>query len=289
MIQLIVDSTCDLPDTDIRDYGIRVLPLHITLDGKEYRDKKDIQVDGVYEAMRKGVVPKTSQISYQDCLEMFEECCVRGCGLIYLAFSSALSGTYQVARQVLADCKEKYPDIPMEVLDTKSGSVASGLMALQAAKMIRAGHGFEAVCEQIRWMADHVEHLFTITDLKWLVKGGRIDKLQGMIGSLMNVKPILAVNNGAMEIIRKVRGRENALAALVEILTERINGFTDQVIGISHADDLQYAEALKKIIAEKYTANQFILCKIGGVLGSHLGIGGIGVFFFQKRPLCYMT
>lgn len=288
MIKLIVDSTCDLPDEFIEMYDVKVLPLYITLEGEEYRDKKDIQVDQVYSAMRKGIVPRTSQINFQDCYNVFEEYCSKGYNFIYIAFSSALSGTYQFARHILSEFEGKYQNVKMEVLDSKSGSVATGLMALQAAKMIRVGYQFEEILEQIKAMISHVEHLFTITDLKWLVKGGRLDKLHGMIGSLMNVKPLLDLDNGSIEVIRRVRGRENALHALVDILAERIKDFPDQVIGISHADDLTYAEELKASIVQKLGSNKFILCKIGGVLGSHLGIGGIGVFFFNQKPACYL-
>lgn len=287
MIRCIVDSTCDLPDEIMEQYHILMLPMRVLLDGNDYRDKVEITTEAVFTAMRAGAMPKTSQVNPDDMHTLFQGCCDRGEDFFYLAFSSALSGTYQVAKAILAEYQQKYPGLHMQVVDTKSGSVALGLIALQAVNLLEAGYGFEDVIQRVLAMADHVEHVFTIADIGWLVRGGRIGKLQGVLGSMLDVRPILDVKNGLMEVIKKVRGSQRALNMVVDTLMERIGAFPGQVIGIAHSDDPLGAEKLKKLLTEKIGAASFIVCQIGSVLGSHLGIGGLGLFFFSQEPEPY--
>lgn len=282
MTKIMVDSTCDLPDELIKKYDIKILPLRVLIGDMDYADKKTIQVDDVYSAMRKGIVPKTSQPNPQEIYELYNEYCTKGDDFVYLSFSSLLSGTYQLAKLMLQEFISRYPMLNMKVIDSKGGSTATGLIALQAAKICeKTEYSFESLVKKIEDLVSHVEHVFTISDLSWLIKGGRIGKAQGTIGNILDIKPILHVNDGAMEVIRKVRGRKNALNAVVDILEERARNFKDQIIGVSHADDQETAEELVELIKKRLGYKDFIINKIGSVLGSHLGIGGVGVFFFN--------
>ena len=242
MTKIIVDSTCDLPDELMKKYDIKTLPLIVSLNGKEFLDKVSIKVDDVYEAMRKGIWPKTSQPNPLDAYNLFKDCIEKGEDFIFLSFSSKLSGTYQTVYGVVEDLKRQYKGIKMELIDTKSGSLATGLIALQASKLLEAGRSFESVINTIRKMIEHIEHVFTITDLNWLIKGGRISKSQGIIGSMLDIKPILHVNDGIMEVIQKVRGKKKALKTVMDIVEKRIKRFPNQIIGISHADDIDTAK-----------------------------------------------
>lgn len=282
MVRIIVDSTCDLPDELLKKYKIEVLPLVVYLDDKEYLDKQTIKVDEVYAAMRKGIVPKTAQPYPATIISGFKQLCQKGQDFIYVAFSSALSGTYQTARAVLAELKKSYPNINMEVIDSKSGSTATGLIVLQLAKLIEQGYSFNKLLDHCKHLINHVEHIFSIDDLNWLVKGGRLSKAQGIVGNILSIKPILCVKNGTIEVMEKVRGRKRALNRIVDIVETRISNFFAQPIGISHADDLQTAEELMDMINTRFGQQNFIVNKIGSVLGSHLGIGGVGVFFFNS-------
>lgn len=287
MIRLIVDSTCDLPDDMLKKYGILMIPLHVLLQGTDYRDKAEITADEVFSAMRSGILPKTSQVSPGDVFEIFQECCDRGEDFIFLSFSAALSGTYQLAASILLQFQVSNPERNMAIIDSKSGSVAIGLMALQGVKMIEAGYDFETVTRSITDLTEHIEHVFTIADIGWLVKGGRIGKLQGMLGSLLDVRPVLEVKNGLLQVIKKARGSQKALYLVVDTLIERIGSFPEQIIGIAHSDNLPGAEELKMLLTEKIGAQNFIISKIGSVLGSHLGVGGLGLFFFNQKPSPY--
>jgi DegV family protein with EDD domain len=177
----------------------------------------------------------------------------------------------------------------MQVIDSKAGSVAIGLMALQAVQMIEAGYSFDEVVGQAAFMADHIEHVFTIADIGWLVKGGRISKFQGMLGSILEVKPILEVKNGIISVIKKARGSQRALALMVDTLLERIAAFPGQIIGIAHSDNMPGVDKIKSLLTEKIGASTFIISKIGSVLGSHIGIGGLGLFFFNQQPEPYFN
>lgn len=288
MLKIIVDSTCDLPQELLEKYDIKMIPLRVYLGEKEYKDKATIRVEEVYDAMRNGITPMTSQPRPSDIKDMFLSFCKDNIAFIYLAFSSALSCTYQLAQSICKELKANYPDMDMEVVDSKGGSLATGLIALQAAKLAKSGYDFKTIVKQVKSMVEHIEHIFTITDLKWLIKGGRISKGEGMIGSILDIKPILDVKNGVMEVIRKVRGKKKALNMVADILAERIKNFPEQVIGISHADDLETVSELVKIIKSKIGEKAVMICKIGSVLGSHIGIGGVGIFFLNKKPDLYI-
>ncbi|MGE5633557.1 MAG: DegV family protein [Caulobacteraceae bacterium] len=288
MVKIIVDSTCDLPDELMREYDIKSIPLRVSLGDKEYLDKVEVQVDQVYEAMRNGIVPKTSQPRPIDIYNVFKQYCSSGYDFIYLSFSSKLSGTYQLASAVLKELKEQFGNAGMKIVDSEGGSTATGLIALQAAKLAKAGRSFETVAGQLGQLVQHVEHIFTIADLSWLIKGGRISKAEGIIGNMLNIKPILHVNKGIIEVMQKVRGRKKSLQTIVDILEEKAINFPEQIIGISHTDDLETALELEKMIKERLGERKTMINKIGSVLGSHLGIGGVGVFFFNERPELYM-
>jgi EDD domain protein, DegV family len=288
MIKIVVDSTCDLPEEYISKYDIKVLPLRVSLNGTEYVDKVTIQVDEVYAAMREGIVPMTSQPSLLYTSDLFNDLCQKNCDYIYIAFSSQMSGTYQMAVSIIKELKERYPEIRMEAVDSMGGSTATGLIALQAVKLIENGYNYDMVLKQINELRDHVEHIFTITDLRWLAKGGRITKTEGIVGNILDIKPILDVRSGVMEVIKKVRGKRMALNSVADLLEERSKSFPGQVIGISHADDMSTAQELVGIIKKRLGDKVFVINKIGSVLGSHLGIGGVGVFFFNKKPDIYI-
>lgn len=286
MIKVIVDSTCDLPEEIIDEYEMDILPLRVLLGEKEFLDKKTIQVDEVYAAMRKGIIPKTSQPYPQDIYNLFQKYCSKGIDFIYLSFSSVLSGTYQLAKTIMQDVKHKYPQRKMAIVDTKAGALASGLIALRSLNLIEKKQlSFDNIVKHTEHLTKYIEHIFTISDLNWLIKGGRINKTQGIIGNILDVKPILHVKEGAIQVYKKTRGEKKALKSIVDILEERSGNLRNQIIGVSHADDAEKAQELADMIKTRLGFQDFIVNKIGSVLGSHLGISGVGIFFFNKNML----
>lgn len=286
MIKLLVDSTCDISPDFLSQHDIDILPLRILLGDQEFRDKQTIQVDQVYDAMRQGIYPTTALPYPQDIFDLFQNYCNKGQDFIYLSFSSVMSGTYQLAHSIMREFKQKYPRIKMQIIDTKAGSTAIGLIVQQTSKLIAENEkAFDDIVKQAQYITEHIEHVFTISDLSWLMKGGRVSKAEGIVGNLLNIKPVLHVRDGAIEVYKKVRGNMKSLNSIVDILAERTGNFKDQVIGISHADDPEKAQQLMEMIKEKLGFQQFMVNKIGSVLGCHLGIGGVGVFFFNQNLL----
>jgi len=289
MTKIIIDSTTDLPEDVIKAYDMDILPLRVFLEDKEYLDKAEISVEEVYDAMKKGIYPKTSLPTPKNIHEIFKKYASKEINFIYYSFSSRLSGTYQAAHMILEDLRKEFPHVKMAILDTKAGSIASGLIALQGAKMATLGSKFEDIIEASKEHIKNIEHIFTLNDLSWLLKGGRIKKSSAIIGNALSIKPILDVQDGEIKVIKKVRGRKNALDTLVDIVCERIKDFPNQIIGIAHADDLDVALKLKNMLIERIGHDNIFIEKIGSVLGVHLGIGGVGVFFFNKKPKSYIN
>lgn len=280
-IQLIIDSACDLPQTIIKDYGIEVLPFNIHIGNETYQDRVNIKTEDVYTAMKEGKVPTTSQVSLKEFQEVFTRHASEGKDCIYISFSSKLSGAYQAGKLMAAQVEEEFPGINIDVLDSKAGSVATGIIVYKAAKLIREGASREEIIDKVQFWADHIEHLFILDDLKTLVRGGRISKTKSLIGNMLNIKPILHLENGEIKLLEKVRGTQRAINRLIDLLKERSFNIKDQLIGISHADDLVNAEKLKNKI-EELGGEIFCIELISSVLGAHLGIGGIGVFFLNE-------
>lgn len=281
-IKIIIDSTTDIPEEIKREYCIEVLPLGIYIDGKRYLDGVDINTQDVYKYIREGKIIETSQVSPVILKKCFEKHAQNGDSCIYISFSSKMSGTYQTSIMIKNELLETYPDFDLDIIDSRGGSTATGLTAYQAVKMASAGRPKSQILDMIKFNSEHVVHIFTIDDLKHLNRTGRISKTSAIIGDFLNIKPILDVEDGMITPVEKVRGQNKALKRILELM--EINGAADnKIIGISHADDLEIALKMKCMIEEKFGIKDFMINLIGSGLGVHLGIGGVGVFFFNKQ------
>ncbi len=288
MTKIIIGSTTDLPEELIEKYGIDVLPLRVNLNSKEYLDKIDIDTDKLYEEMKKGIRPLTSSPFPKEIYKLFEKYLSQGEDIIYYAFSSELSGTYGIAYLVIEELKTLYPQRKIKVIDTKSGALATGLIVHQGAKLAEMGKSFEEIVEISKENVKNIEHLFTIDDLTWLSQGGRISKSQAIIGGALNIKPLVDLKEGKVFAIDKVRGRKKSLKRLIDIMNERIKEFPDQIIAISHAGDIEAVEYVKNMVIKNINPKNIIIERIGSVVATHVGIGGVGVFFFNKKPAIYI-
>ncbi|MGL6173438.1 MAG: DegV family protein [Cellulosilyticaceae bacterium] len=283
MIKILVDSTCDLPEEVLEKYDIGVLSLRVRIKDKDYADKKEIQIEQTTEYMKEGIIPQTSQPALQDVIDIFEQYGESGEDAIYLAFSSKLSGTYQTTYTLLDELRERYPERKFTVVDSKAGSIAIGLMAIEAGEMIAKGYVYEEVVRRMEFLANHVEHVFTLTDLAWLVKGGRISKTQGIVGNVLNIKPIIDIQDGEMQVIHKIRGQKKTLQQIIDIVEERRKNYPEQTIGIAYAGDKAFAETIKTMLEERLGQVDIMITTIGSVLGTHLGLGGVGICFFNAK------
>lgn len=284
MIRLIIDSTCDMPQALISKYNIFVFPLSVTINNESFRDGIDIRIEQLYSAMRQGILPQTSQISPSEVEKLFRSICDEGNDLIYLSLSSGLSGTFQLAKLIADDLRREYPSRRIEVLDSETGSIAIGIIAMQAARWISSGKSFEEVLTLMKEAISKIQLLFTLDSLNWLAKGGRIAKPAGYVGDKLHIKPILQLTDKTLHVIRIVRGRKQTLNTLVNMMAEQCRKMPKQLIGIAHADDLPAAEEVAQMVHRALPEAKTFILPIGCVLGCHVGIGGVGLFFF-KEPL----
>ena len=283
-IQILTDSASDLTLEQFLELDIKMAPLKVHLDEQDYEDGVTIQAKTIYDAMRQGKAPKTSQISPQTLKDIFTSYAKENKPLVYIAFSSQLSGTYQTAKMMEQEVKEEYPNAPIHVIDTKCASLGQGLVVLHAAKLAKQGASVDEVVNAVKYQSQHMEHIFTVDDLEYLKRGGRISKAQAFVGTLLKVKPILHVEDGNLVPLEKIRGSKKVLNRMLELMEERGSDFTNQIIGISHGDDLERAEQLSMMIQDKFSVseNQIVIEMVGSVIGAHSGPGTIALFFSNK-------
>lgn len=286
-IKILADSACDLPKELLNQYNIDMVPLVVLKGEEQYFDSVTISPKTVYDGMRQGEVYKTSQVPVSFFEEKFEEYAKNKDIVIYLAFSSELSGTYQVSVLVKDQMKGKYPDFDIDIIDTKSASIGQGLIILEAAKLAKEGKSKEEILEAVKFYLDNIQHVFTVDDLEYLFRGGRVSKTQAFVGGLLNIKPVLNVEDGKLVALEKVRGKNKVYKVMLKIMEERAKkaDLTTQVVGICHADNIKDASKLKEIISEKFGTKDFVIGEIGAVIGAHVGPGTIGIFFLEKNYL----
>ena len=284
-VKILTDSACDLPEDVIKEYDIDVMPIIVIDDDTEYLDNVTIKPKTLYDNMRKGKVYKTSQIPVNTFQDKFEEIAKEGRSTIYIAFSSGLSATYQSAVLTRDNLKEEYPDLDITIVDSKAAALGHGLLVHKAAKMAKEGKSKEEILNMLSFYIDSIEHIFTVDDIEYLFRGGRVTRTQAFLGGLLNIKPILEVTkDGKLRPLEKIRGKGKVLKRMLELMEQRSKGadLSLQTIGISHGDNLDNALKLKNMIEEKYGCKDFIINHIGCAIGAHSGPGTIALFFLNK-------
>ncbi|WP_437830754.1 DegV family protein [Niallia taxi] len=281
--KIMADSACDLPLSYYDDNEVILFPLKVNLENKEYEDLKTINPSAVYEAIRRGEVPKTSQVSPSLFKDVFTEMAQNGESGIYVAFSSQLSGTYQTAQMIYEQVQEEYPEFQLSIIDSKCASLGAGLAVQECVKQRQLGNGLEEAVKQARFVCEHMEHLFTVEDLEYLAKGGRVSKASAFVGGLLQIKPLLHVEDGKLVPLEKIRGKKKLLRRMLDVMEERGVSLDTQTIAISHADDLATATELKVAIMERFHPIDVYISSIGAAVGSHTGAGTIALFFQNSK------
>ncbi|MFC4559251.1 DegV family protein [Virgibacillus kekensis] len=281
-VKIMTDSASDLSKEHYNEFDIEMVSLTVHLDEKEYADGKEIQPKTIYDAMREGKSPKTSQVSPESFKSVFTSYAESKQPLVYIALSSELSGTYQTAKMMEQEVKETYPDAQLQVIDTKCASLGYGLVVLRAAELAKNGASFEEIVEMAKYHANHMEHIFTVDDLEYLYRGGRVSKTAAFVGTLLKIKPILHVEDGKLVPLEKIRGSKKLLNRMLELMEERGTDFSNQRIGISHADNLETAEKLATMIKEKFGTENIVIEMVGSAIGAHAGPGTLALFFLNS-------
>ncbi len=282
-IKIIVDSGSDLPIELAQEYNIDIVPLLVNLEEKEYLDGVTIIPKDLYEDMRGGAVYKTAQVPLRSFKEVFTRYAKLGQPCIYIAFSSGLSGTYQTAIMERSEILEEYPDFDLDIIDTKAASFGCGLIAYYAAQMVQKGRLKDEIVEAVHFFSEHMQHIFTVDSLEYLFRGGRVSRTSAIVGGLLNIKPILDVEDGKLVPLEKIRGRKKIFTRMLDLMEERGVDLSNQIIGISHGDDLETAENLKNQIQERFHCKDVVITMIGAAIGAHSGPGTIALFFLDKK------
>lgn len=276
---LSTDSTADLPKEYLTDNGIAVNPLYYTIDGKTYGGANDLDLGVFYNMMRNDSKTSTNASIIGEIMENFKAILDQGNDILHIAFSSGLSSTY--ANTVLAakELSETYPDRKIIVVDSLCASLGQGLLVHQAQKLKKAGKSMEEIAE---WLEAHkleICHQFTVDDLKYLQRGGRISKATQIIGTLAGIRPVLHVDNeGHLVSLSNVRGRKKSLIALVDNMGTAIEGYDNDCVFISHGDCLEDAQFVGKLVTERFGITDIMYSYVSPTIGSHSGPGTVALF-----------
>lgn len=285
--QIVTDSTADLTAEMIEDLRLQVIPLCYTLDGKTCHNIPgggEMSDHEFYEKLRAGKMSTTAQINSEEFITQFTPFLETGKDVLYLAFSSGLSGTCQSAMIAQKELREKFPDRRIEVFDTLCASMGEGLLAYHAAMLKKSGKSMDEV---LVWLKENVLclcHWFTVDDLNHLKRGGRVSAATALVGTALGIKPVLHVDNeGHLINVSKTRGRKASLDALVKRMEETALDPEKQTVFISHGDCLEDAQYVERQVREKLGVREVYLNFIGPVIGAHSGPGTVALFFLGKE------
>ena len=285
---IVTDSSSNLTEEMIDRFDLSILPLTFMVDGEEYRsylkgEKTDLSQ--FYAMMREGKVITTSLPNLQESRETIEALLKDGRDVLYLGFSSGLSGTYQAIELLLAELAGLYPDRTVCSVDTLAASGGEGLLVYYAAKMRDEGATVEAVRD---WVEDHKLHLahwFTVDDLMFLFRGGRVSRTAAWAGTVLNIKPVMHVDDeGHLIPLEKVRGRKKSLKALVDHMEQTADApVADQTVYITHGDCLEDAEYVAGLVRERFGVTDIMINWVDPVIGAHSGPGTMALFFLASQ------
>ena len=276
---LITDSACDILPDKLAEWKVEMIPLAylFTDTGKELLDHEE-PIREFYRSMRDGRVAKTSSVNEDRFINAFTPFLEAGKDVLYLAFSSGLSVTCENGKKVAAMLQEKYPERKIAVIDSLAASAGQGLFVYLAVQNRDKGMSLEENVKALEADVLHVCHWFTVDDLVYLKRGGRVSRTTALLGTALNVKPVLHVDNeGHLIKMTQVRGRKKSIRRMAEKLGETI--LPDSPIFISHGDCIEDAEMLRDILKSDYGKDVMLITWIGSVIGAHSGPGTLALFF----------
>ena len=280
---LLTDSSADLSAEMVRELDIQVLPLTFTLNETNYcnyPDNRDMDPHLFYEKLRAGEVATTAAVNMAQYTEMLEPLLQAGQDVLVLAFSSGLSATFQSSRLAVEELLEKYPSRRLYTVDTLCASMGQGLLVYLAARKRQEGASIEEVRDWAEANKQSICHKFTVDDLHFLKRGGRISTTTAMVGSMLNIKPVLHVDKeGRLVSIAKARGRQASLKALVDQMEQTAIDPHSQTVFISHGDCPEDAQTLAQMVRERFGVRNIWINYIGPVIGAHSGPGTLALFY----------
>ena len=276
------DSNSDMDPVYLADNEVGVIPHYYTVEEEVYGGDRELSNHEFYDAMRAGKKTTTMASNPAVILEKFEAYAKQGKDILHISFSSELSCAYNNIVNCANEIMESYPEMKIIVIDTLSASLGEGIMIRKAVEMKKEGKSLEETADWIRENCPYINVQFTVDDLDYLYRGGRLSRSSAILGSVINIKPILYVNKeGKLVALSKVRGRKKSLATLVDNMEERLGEFRDQQIfvGIVHGDCEEDARYVANMITERFGYTDIVIRPVGPSIGAHSGPGTIGIVF----------
>jgi DegV family protein with EDD domain len=286
--KIITDSATDLPRELIDKYQLHVIPTPVTINGTDYFDGKTIFPKDFYRIQAEGADIKTYHINQFMFRENFEPYAKAGEEVVYLCFSTGIAGTFNAANLAKEELLEEYPDFQITIIDSKCASMGFGLVVDKLLRMQANGASKELIIEAARFFCDNMEHIVTVDTLEYLYKGGRLSRTSAVLGGVLDIKPIIEVNDdGALVAFEKVRGRMKSLKRCVELVGERGVELEKQIIAIVHGNDKETCDKVKNMVMEQYHCKGIIESQVGCAIGAHTGPGIIGIVFLSASEEKY--
>ena len=287
--KITTDSTTDITPELVDELELHVIPMIFTVDGKDYRntpDNKDLDPHEFYEMLRNGKQSLTTQINGETFKDEVRPFLDNGLDVLHLCFSSGLSSTYNSIRLAAEDLLEEYPDRKIIIVDTLAASMGEGLIVYHAGVLRKQGKSIDEVAAGVEENKLKLAHWFTVDDLNFLKRGGRLSGAAAFFGTVLNIKPVLHIDDeGHLIPIDKIRGRRKSLECLVDHMAKTAVNPSEQVIFISHGDALEDAQYVEKLVRERFGVKTVYMNHIGPVIGSHSGPGTVALFFLAEKRL----
>ncbi len=283
MLRIITDSASDLPKDYIEKHHLHVLPTPVVIDNIDYFDGATIQTEEFYQILddiKRDV--KTYHINPAMFTDAFTPYAKAGDTIIYLCFSTGIAGTYNAANIAKSNVLEEYPDFDLTIIDSKCASVGFGLLVSKLVTMLEKGASKEEIIEAADYFISHIRHVFTVQTLAYLIKGGRLTKFKGTIAETLDMKPVLIVDkNGALSVIKTVRGRKKSLRFLIDYAKETGSHLENQEVAICHGEDSETLDFVKSLAEETFHPKSIMVSTVGCAIGAHTGRGIIGFCYFD--------
>ena len=281
---IVSDSTVDLPKEYLQSKQVPIISLSYIMDGVTYEEMDGLSHKEFFEKLRAGSLPTTSQINPEQAREALEPFAKEGKDILYIGFSSGLSGSYNSVRMAAEDLKEEYPDINIIAIDSLCACMGEGLLLYKALELKEHGMSMEEIAKWVEANKLHICHNVTVDDLNHLHRGGRISKTTAVVGSMIKIKPIIHMSDeGKLVVIGKERGRKKSLVSIVDRMEKQMQGYDNDIVMITHGDCIEDAEFVKKQVEERFGIHNVMINGIGSVIGSHTGAGVVAVFFMADK------
>lgn len=288
MYKILSDSSCDIPEQLLKEYDIELVPFYISFDqNKYYKERIELNINDFYKILRtENVFPKTSLPSVQDYIDKFTIYLNQGLDIVCFCLASQLSGSYQSALNAKNILSEDYPNLKIEIINSRQATGGQGLIVLEAVRMQKANFTIEQLVDKIKQVRLNCKIVFTVDSLEYLQKGGRIGKVASLLGNIFNIKPLIVLRNDELLPVGRVRGRKKAIKELYSLMKQEMGdnqNFDDYNFILLSADCLEDANLVKATLKQDFNIDvNYPIADVGMTIGSHTGPTALGICFVRK-------